>query len=247
MHWSFLGCCGVLFAVSLFVSGCTLLKASPAADSGFLSSPERLQRNERFPFHAWWVKPGVVKGKGGKIHVAPVDTEYLAKVSDWSHLQVLEEQEIIHKAQELGNYFRERLGEEFRRREQGRFQLAQTQEESEGVLELAITELVPTDFARNAAGSVLGFFVPGGGIVSTGSAGSIAIEGRFRETRSGEVLAEFKDRETGRIAPVSFAGLTPFRHSQQAIEDWAEQIVEILESPDGAEVADSSPFTLLPW
>lgn len=229
------------------ISGCSALKAKPAQDSGFLSTPARLKPNEQFPFHAWWVKPGAAKSQGGSVYIAPVNTDFLGKVGDWSHVQTLDREQIIQKAEQLGIHFRERIREKINNNKEGRFTLVDKLAASDGVLELAIVELVPTDVVRNAAGTTLGFFVPGGGLVSTGASGSIAIEGRFRETATGEVVAEFKDRETGRIAPVDLAGLTAFRHAERAVEDWADQIVEILESPKGAVVADTSPFSLLPW
>lgn len=238
---------GFLMLSLVVVCSCSAFKASPAKDSGFLATPERLAKDERFPFHAWWVKPGAAKSSGGKLYVAPIDTSYLNKVSDWSHIEVLTEDEIIAEARKLGNHFRKRMVEQFQEKEDGRFKIVSTKEESDGVLEVAIVELVPTDVVRNATGKVLGFLVPGGGLVSSGAAGTIAIEGRFIDMKKNEVVAEFKDRETGKYALVDLAGLTAFRQAEQAVEDWASQIVEILHSPKGATVADSSPFTLLPW
>jgi hypothetical protein len=222
----------IFLTFSILLSGCVgALKARPAEDAGFLPAPQRLSENNRFPFHAWWVKRGAVKTSSGKLFVAPVNTAYLNKTSTWSTIKVLSEEEIARKAQELGEYFRDRILKELEQSEDKRFSVVDSRKESDGVLEVAIVELVPTDVVRNAAGSVLGFLLPGGGLVSAGSAGVIAIEGRFIETKSGEVVAEFKDRETARIAPIDLAGLTPFRQVTRAVEDWAEQIVEILQSP----------------
>ena len=103
------------------------------------------------------------------------------------------------------------------------------------------------DVVRNAAGTVVGMLVPGGGLVSTGAGGSIAIEGRFVAYDTGEALAKFKDREKPKITPVDLGGLTPFQHAKTSIDDWSEQIREIVSHPRGTPVADSSPFTLSPW
>lgn len=236
----------VLISYCLILTGCSALKAGEAEDSGFLSSPERLEKNERFPFHKWWVKKGAVKSKGGKVFLAPVNLTYLKKTSDWSHIDYLSEQEIVEGAQKLGQYFHQRLTEELRA-EGTRFQVVESEKGADGSLEVAIVELVPTDVGRNVVGTGVGTFVPGGSLISVGSSGSIAIEGRFRDLRTGEVVAEFKDREKGRIAPVDLTGFTSFRIAERAVDDWAEQIVEILITPAGAEVSDSSPLTLLPW
>lgn len=126
------------------------------------------------------------------------------------------------------------------------FQLVEDNSAATSTLELAIVEVRPTDVARNVMGVALGAIVPGGGLVSARSSGSIAIEGIVRENQSHVPLLIFADRERGRTAPFSFNDFTLYSHARAAIDDWAEQIAEVLTAPSGTRIADSSAVTLLP-
>lgn len=76
---------------------------------------------------------------------------------------------------------------------------------------------------------------------------AIAVEGRFVDYKTGAILARFKDREKSKISPVDLRGLTAFRHAKNSIDDWSLQISEIIATPKGTPIADSSPFTFSPW
>ena len=231
----------ISLAICLALTGCSLFKAGEAEDAGFVSSPERLAKDERFPFHKWWVKAGSKKSHGGNLFLAPINIEYL-RTTQPEQDKILAEQAIA-----LGKRFHDRLAEELRTETRRTFNLVEDENNADGALEVAIVELVPTDVSRNAAGSGLGMVVPGGGLIAMGSSGSIAIEGRFRDLKAREVVAEFKDREKGQMAPIDLAGFSEYRYAERAIDDWAEQIVELLVTPDGAIISDSSPVTLRPW
>ena len=228
----------------LFCTGCSALKASPAPDSGFIDNPELLTEEKDLPYHGVWRKKDIDRDDYDTLHVAPVNIEYLEKTSDWSIIKALSREEILQEAEELAVYFREQLQDELKEAE---VDLVAEPDDRSVVLEVAIVELVPTNVVRSAAGNVAGIFVPGGGILSAGTGGSIAIEGKYFEAQSGEELALFKDREQAKIAPLDLAGLTAFQHARNSIDDWIEQIVKIITSPRGTPVRDSSPFRLSPW
>lgn len=235
--------CTLLF-VSFLLTGCSYMKAGPAADSGFLRSPELMKKDDRIPFHAVWEKAHIDGDYYDSLFVAPVNTRYLSTISDWSHIQVLSRDEILEEANELASYFRQQLKDHLRNK---KAVVVERPRAGTVTLEIAIVELVPTDVVRNATSKVVGIFVPGSGLVSTGAGGSIAIEGRYVDFETGEILARFKDREKAKIAPVDLAGLTAFRHARSSIDDWVEQTTEIILSPKGTAVSDSSPFTFSPW
>ena len=115
------------------------------------------------------------------------------------------------------------------------------------IIELAITELVPAKAWFNTAATAAGFVIPGAGLLSFAGKGSVAIEGRVRDGKTGEVLATFADREKDKSAPINLASMSWYQSGKQNVDDWADQIAELLHTPRSHDVTDSSPFTLLPW
>ena len=77
--------------------------------------------------------------------------------------------------------------------------------------------------------------------------GSVAVEGVLRDAESGEPVAAFADREAGKVRPFDLQSLTWWGHARESFEDWADQLVELLNSPDDHRVADSPAFTPLPF
>ena len=83
------------------------------------------------------------------------------------------------------------------------------------MLELALTELVPTRTVLNLAGYViLGIPVDWG---------TTAIEGRARAGKAGPAIAKFKDREHGQAALVSVADVFWYAHAKHTMDAWAEK------------------------
>lgn len=228
-------------------TGCSALKPSPAADSGFLEQPERLVAEDAIS--GKWVSEKYISNKENykKILIKPINIDYLKKTGDWSHIQVSSEDEIKKDAAELAAYFESRLREAFEKGEVKDYILAETPGPDTMSLEIALVEVIPTDVARNAAGNVVGFFVPGGGLVSAGAGGSIAFESRITDSATGEVLIMAKDRRKDKITPVDIAGLTAYRHARQNINDWVDGFVYAFNSPIEEKVRVSAPITLSPW
>ncbi len=233
----------------VFVTACGVFKASPAPDAGFLKSPQKLTSSDRLPFHAVWISEQY-KARHQRyenLHIRKVDTSYLMRTGDWQHIRIKSTVQIKRDVRRLAKRMKRVLEETFRESDKCPFRLIDKPRPHTLVLELAIVELVPTDIVRNAAGNVAGFIVPGGSLASLGAGGSIAIEGRFVDADTKEVLLMFKDRESDHITPIDLAGLTPYRHAEHHIQAWAEQLVELLaEAPEYA-VEEDSPFRLLPW
>lgn len=239
----------LLISVCL-VSGCSTLRAGPAEDSGFLGEPEKMsEQSERYPFNAVWVSEGYKSTKAtyDKIIVRPVDTSYLLKTGDWHHIKSQPRDRIIQDAQGIAADIEQSIKDSFGEEVSGQINLTEDAGPRTLILETALVELVPTDLARNAAGDILGFYVLGGSLLSAGSGGSTAIEGRFLDAETNDVLWMFKDREVDQIAPIDLAGLTPYRHIENTIDDWANEIVELLNTPMDHKVTHKLPFTLLPW
>jgi hypothetical protein len=71
------------------LSGCSILKAGPAPDAGFLPEPERMaEHRERAPFHKLWVEDGFREADYDSLFVAPVNTEHVLARSTWAEINV---------------------------------------------------------------------------------------------------------------------------------------------------------------
>ncbi len=235
----------------LTFSSCLSLKAKEAEDSGFLAHPNLMKTvRERFPFDEVWL---VDFSEGffdcfENITVAEVDTTHLLKMQ-WLDTMSLEGRERVKEdAKQIATYMRKSFITALREEEEPRFQYVENSEKKTLILELALVELVPTKAWLSTSGAVAGFFLPGVGVLSGFAAsGSIAIEGRLRDGTSGEVVAMFKDRESDQFAPIGIQDYTWYHHATNAIDDWAEQVTEILNTPPDHPVADSLPLTLRMW
>jgi hypothetical protein len=114
------------------------------------------------------------------------------------------------------------------------------------VLEIAITEISPNVPEVSAVATVAGFFLPGSGVIRLFGSGSIAIEGILRDGKTGDLLAEFRDREADKSAPISVRDYQMYAHIRRTLDDWADQLAELAGTVSSHQVKDSLPFTLDP-
>ena len=118
------------------------------------------------------------------------------------------------------------------------------------VLELAIVELVPSHAVISAVGLIAPFAqAPALAVASkiAGKGTSVAIEGRLRDSVTGEVLMMFADREEPPFRIISLKAITWYGDAEDSIETWSKQLVELANTPKTKKVEDASNFTLLPW
>lgn len=252
-------CLTLALAVSwlaLLVTGCAttqkIMKADPAPDSGFLEEPERMaEHRERAPFNRVWVDPAFSAANYRSILVAPVNTEHVLATSTWAKMSVREftiEKDLANIAAD----FRQMVIDGFRESGENRFAIVESPAEDTMILELAITELVPgkaflgaVGLAAWAAPPVVG--VPAGAAASFAQAGWMAIEGRVRDAKTGQVMAMFADREQSKTRILDLQAVTWYGHARESMDDWAEQLVLLANTPREVPVEDSSWFRLRPW
>lgn len=224
-------CCALL---ALAIISC---RASVAPDAGFIENPEVLKPDSKLPFDAVWLKEGVDLSKYNKVYIAPIDTTHLLKLDWWDRANVAPGSEQA-QAQDLTNYFREKLIKEFTTNERKTFTVVDKPSADALSVELAIVEVVPTKVWLNAIGYIA---------IGALSSGTTAFEGRLRDGKTNEVIAEFKDREHGQIDIVSIADLTWYKHSEHTLRIWSEQIAHLCyRAPDEA-ISPMSTVTLRPW
>lgn len=236
-----------------FISGCHLLKASPAPDEGFLPFNDKLnEMRERSPFNAGWIpdakKLDELKKTYKNILVLPVVTDLLEEKIKKSGNSESWKKEHIEDAREIAKYFEQKMLLDFKKDNIYTTSSATSDPQPNSfVWEIAITELDPTSPAISAAATAAGFFVPGGGLIRVAGTGSIAIEGIIRDSNTGDVLATFKDRESDKSSPFSVNDFRLYAHAREAIDDWCEQFFLLATTTKDVKVEDSLPVTLNPF
>jgi hypothetical protein len=180
-----------------------------------------------------------------------VNTAHVLSSSTWAKTNIREfkvEDDLVDIASE----FRERVIYAFDKSKINRFSIVDDASDDTMILELAITELVPgkaflgtVGLAAWAAPPAIG--VPVGAAASFAQSGWMAIEGRVRDARTGNVMAMFADREQSKTRVLDLEALTWYGHARESMRDWSHQLVVLANTPQDVLVEDSSWFRLRPW
>lgn len=244
---------GLIF-ITFLLTGCSsvnsLLKAEAAKPAGFLPAPELLsEMRQRYPFHGAWMNMKLDNFKHYKsLSIKPIDTSHLAE-NDWWEQASLADEDLHADAKE----FAKQSEEIFRQTLSENMHLNYTDKPGRQTLtlELSVVELVPAKVWLSSIGlaafaAPVAVGVPIGTGAALGQNGSVAIEGILRDASTGEILLMFADREASKIRIIDFTTLTWYGHAHEIMEDWAEQIVELLTTPHDHMVEDSDGFAWAP-
>lgn len=226
--------CLTALLLSSTVVGC---RAKALPDAGFLDQPQLLKENSEIPFNAAWIKDDADLLSYKKVYVAPVDTTHLLKL-DWWQKASLEPGDQQRWADDLANYFRDKMKAQFADDDPNKYQVVDTPDDQTLIIELAIVEVVPTKIWLNAIGYVVA------GAVDQGETG---FEGRLRDGKTNRVIAEFKDHEYGQFDVVSVRDLQWAAHSRHTLEGWSNELEDICYRQPDQVVSGMSTVTLLPW
>lgn len=241
------------FAVVLMVSGsmclggCAEMKAKPSQGAGFVPMEEMAPRAD-LPFNKVWVRPGVDWAKYKTIYIKDVNTKYLMEANWW-------QQNFRHKDMErdtnlIANYMRDKFKECFRMDPKRCYRVLDGPEPGSLTLEMALTELVPSNPVLEAASIAAPY---GSGVVvqvaakESGAKATVAFEAKVVDTDTGMILAMAADREQGKVAPVNLRALTWYGEADVIIDEWADQFVQVSNQRPGEIIKPASPFTLKPW
>lgn len=247
MNFLLLSAGAILF---IFCGGCktaySVMRAEPAPLTDFLPDNKKLKDQEAdFPFRKIWIDDSVDWKKYKKIIVAPVYTEYLLKQDWWSGVN---EEKIASDAKKdccfIAKYMENSFRDSISRDTDHRFNVVSKPGTDTIILEMALTELVPTKAFFNAAEMVAGFFVPGMGLLSLLNSGSVAMEARIKDSESGKVIAMFADREKDTAAIIDIAGLKWYSHAENIIDGWSGDFVKLSNSGN-LDVRAKFPFELI--
>jgi len=250
-----LALCGALAAG--LVSGCStpnaVLNAKPAEkNSSFLENADQMKENRaRAPFHQMWADPAYSSSDYGSILVAPVNTGYAEEQSTWAKTNV-RQFHIKDDLKMIGGEFHDIVEKHFNEAKENRFAVVEHPRDDTLILELAITQLVPNKaflgaigLAAWAAPAPVG--VPVGMLATFADDGWMAVEGRVREAKTGKIVAMFADREAAKTRVIDVEAVTWYGQARESMNDWADQFVQLANTPKDIKVEDSSAFTLMPW
>lgn len=243
----------ILSILLLSLSGCSILKASSPETSDFLPYPYRLKEmNDMFPaFSAAWIEEPVKLTKiitsKKKLVVKPVVTTFAERKIEEQSGSERSRKMRNEELQEIARYMQVSFESVIKMDTSHPLKISNEISSDTLILELALTEVSPTNPYINTLGTAAGFFVPGGGLVKIAGKGEVAMEGLLRDGAGGSVIMEFKDRETDKAAPFTIKDFQEYAHIREAIQDWAMQTARILTDPVTLVVEDSSPVTLLPF
>lgn len=246
----------LLLCLVLALSSCSVLKASASKMTYFLPKPKLIKEDrERAPFNGYWVyNPEEfyeLKKAYGEIVVDEVDISNIIKMYKKSSYSKEKKEQRIEEAKELARYFKQKLLMLLEDKKDPLLKIKKTDEQEDKTLslrlEIALTEVNPTNPTINILGTIGGFFLPGGSSIKYFGEGSIAMEGFVYAGDPKIPLEQFKDREGQKTYAFSFKDYQRYAHIRVALDDWAMQLAELISSPHSFKVEDSIPLSLNPF
>lgn len=212
-------------------------KSDPTWDAGFIEDPRILVEDSSLPFHRSWIAPGFDVSRYDEILVKPVTTRLLRDVKGWDAANL--EFDRSDAVRTMARMARMALIGAFEADPVHSLRPTPRLGKRTLVLEFAIVELRPTKSWINVLGYLVTRF--------SFDKGLVAMETRLHDGATGELVMAFADRESGKATFLSVDDLTWYGHAEEIIEDWALQLVQVTNREPGAEVDDSSTFTLWPF
>jgi len=219
------------------------LKAAPTEPSGFLA-PSPVLKNERkkTPF---LLSGGSVVAPVRGIYIAPISLEYLGPES-----KTLAKVESGNKGREeaakkLAEYGRRKFMEAFVKSANPRYVLLVQPDRDCLVLEMAITDLHRNSVSGSLVRLVLHPIVePVLTKPAPGLKGNVAIEGKLRNAKTGEIVFQFADTEESSSLVVPIKDFIPYGQAREAFRNWSRQFEKLTRVAPGKRVRDTRVVSL---
>lgn len=260
-----LPCFLIIILNSLVTLGCSYLRAPAIPTTPFLSHGSEMKAQPaRAPWDAVWSSnPGhiaVQLPEVRKIYVAPVNTTYInSERDDKGNLLVaikVEPSDIETIAELIRTSFIASIANT----PATNLKVVDAPGPDVLSLEIALTQLKPTKTSVNGVADVGGLLLPGskfvadavaaGGQAAGGAyaAGSIAIEFKLVDGKSGRVLAEAKDHEDDAMSILpNYRDFEQYGWSKYTIGEWAKQFAEMFSTPITEKISSESDVSIAPW
>lgn len=224
-----------IIAAALATLSCT----QTAPPSGFLEKSSQMTQSSTAPYQLSWKKQGLDFRNYRQIEIAPISTEHTRirgiAMADWRKpSNKLQFSEISANAKSL----KEAYIKAFKTVSPDRWSIGSSGHALK--LELHLAEIAPSRPLLETAG----FFVTGGGLLNQPS---IAIEGRFRDPVTDEVIATFADRRKGEIALLDLSKLKSYQMHRKVMAQWARQTVLWISLAKGQKVPRPNKLKLITW
>ena len=219
------------------------MKADSAPPTTFIEHPHALVQDDRKPFNNISRNPSPKAWARVKdfnrIVIMPVNLRHFQNKPGAAG------SEQMKHAAEMAAYLHGSLEKAFAKG--GKYQVVSRPGRRTLVLEVALTQLQPTNVPINVVATGAGAVVPGASFVgSIFSRGHIAVEGKLRNGETGELLEEFTDREHDKASLFSFRDYSPYAHARRAADDWAKELAAMSQTPRNQKVHRAMGFTLNP-
>ena len=234
----------------IFSFGCEtsyeVMSSSPAKLTPFLPDSNRLvAQKASFPFNRLWYDKKLDWERFKKIKIVPVDTSHIMEGTWWQKVNEAKLADMKKDIAYMAKYMKDAFVNAIKETPDCKLQIVDTADDETLVLHLALIELVPTKAFFNAAGNVAGFFIPGASLVNMLNAGSVAMEAKITDHKTGAVVAMFTDRETDHAAIINLKDLRWYSHAKAIIDEWAASFAEMASSEDPEDVTKSFPFSFI--
>jgi hypothetical protein len=224
---------GFILALA-FISGCKSAAPEPTAFLG--TQATLLSHNELIPFDRVWEKPGLNENTYNKIMLKPISQDFRINDSTIADINV---RNIISSEKEditdFSKYFENSLIKKLNESNM----YSQKANPHTAVLEISITRVVPGKPVYGAIANTA-IFIPVVAVIAIPIKigmkatqngplkASIAIEGKFTDSVTGETLGIFSDYRTGKRAIINFNDFTAYGNIRQIADNWSKDIVEVL-------------------
>ena len=233
--------CAVLLLVGTSCQTSKVSKKDPAAASARAEFLDEVWLAPKF-------KKRAVSDYYTSVVVAPVNTAHLQRSASWWKQQSGKTQASVRRdVERIAISMRKDFRDSLDSHPHERLELVDKAGPKTLVVELALVELTPSKVYWNTAATAAGFVAPGASLLMAAGRGTIAMEGKIKDGKTGKVIGTFKDKESDKFAPINLRNYAWYGGADRTINEWAKQFAELLNSPAGTVIKDSSPVTLMPW
>ena len=238
------------FIAAIFACSCEsayeTMRADPLPPTAFLPHPELLEpQKASFPFNRMWYDKGVDWNRFTKLKFAMIDTNHMLSDNWWEKVSEANATKMREDVPELASYMRSAFIKRIKYKTSNQLSVTEGIDEHTAVVQLAIVQLVPTKAFFNAVGTTVGFFIPGASLVNIANSGSVAMECRIIDGKTGKLILMLSDREKDEMAIIDLNGYTWYGHAKEIIDEWAKGFAELAVAKNSTNIKKDFPINII--